>query len=925
MTCTRLAVLPEFWPAMRTSSIIPTPSLPRNATVSTFLFIVASIVTATSPAADPFSIAVVPDPQSYTVFRGYGLYAAQSRWIRDTKTQNNTRFAIYLGDLTGSNEDVQWQVVDTAHEILDTANIPYSVLPGNHDYYGSDSGKWKVVCLRDLTKFNLNLGPSRFSGESWYGGNLGATSNHNENNYCFFSSGDLDFMVVSLELAPRKEAVTWANNLIAQHPNHRVIIATHAYLNPGGSYNASAGSNYGLVGCRGVDLYEECASRHSNVFLVVCGHVGESKVNTKTGVCGNRIYEMVVDYQFERPLGLESNPALGNGWLRLLTFDPDNNRINASTLTVVSGDPTFFTDGIDQFYEPDYNTSPTHAHHKFTLSYNMTAPLGPYTYLNASTEFHDLAANHVSGGSQLNPDIAQAANGDWAAVWEDDSDSNSIHRIFVRGFDPDGNERFTDSVVNTVGVNTTDATNPRMAMCADGRFVVVFQSADNAIKMRTYQADGTPNGTGEQLVLSTTGGTLRNPDVAIDVAGNYVVAWEDDNDGNGFYQVRCKGFRFDYSQRFATKTVNTIAAGQQLNPAIAMASNGDYVVAWDDDQDSDGQCEIGVRGFLAGESEHFGQMCAHTTTTGQQRSPAVAMDDTGRFVVAWEDDQDLNGVFQIKARGFDATGGEHHPGNAREPAFCREPGQPGSCHGSVGQLVRGLGGQPHRRRVSNRVAGVHGFGRQGVCGRRAGEHGQCGGQRFRQPPPAGSGDQRPQKRSVRGGMGGRHGWRRRLRRPGQRSYGNGAQSRDQGTQWHRESVSIVRLLPAERHRGSDRLTQFWLHVCSVAWRRSERNGQRQPADSHHGFKQELDGGLRAGEQRYSRLGSVRRRELILRAEAGQTLPGTGPDPGGPRSHPAEWLPGIRSLWGMGYGLASIFSLLAMIRHGISSAQAGRRH
>lgn len=620
------------------------------------LLLVTLVACATGVGATPkFSVVLVPDPQSYAVHPGYDIYNKQSRWIRDNQTSENIKFSIYLGDLTNNDTDDQWSVVSNALSILDTAGCPYSVLPGNHDYLGSGATLHSNIVDRILTKFNANVGPQRFSGKSWYGGNKDNTTNKNQNNYCFFSSGNLNFMVVSLELSPTKETITWANNLISQHPNHRVIIATHAYLNPGGGYNASGGNEWGVVGASGVDLFEECASRHSNVFMVVCGHVGESMVNTKTGVCGNTIYEMVVDYQFEKPLNDASKGGLGNGWMRLLTFDPDNNKIDARTFSVVSGDATFFTNGIDQFYEPDYNSSPTHKDHKFSLTYNM-GTMGAYSYLNPSTSIHDFNANHSTGGNQLKPDIAQAANGDWAAVWQDDSDSNNIHRILLRGFDKDGNQRLAESVVNTTGVNTIDATVPKIAMCADGRFVVAYQVGANAIYMRTYNANGTANGTADQLVVYAGSGTARNPDVEIDDTGNFIVVWEDDSDGNGSYQIRARGFSFNYAQRFAAKTINSIAAGQQLNPAIAMAPNGDYVVAWDDDQESDGLCEIGIRGFLANETQRFTQAFANTTTTGQQRHPDVAMDPAGRFVAIWEDDADSNGSFQIRARGFSATG-----------------------------------------------------------------------------------------------------------------------------------------------------------------------------------------------------------------------------------------------------------------------------
>lgn len=599
----------------------------------------------------------MPDPQFYTEHPSHDLYATQARWIRDNKTAKNIKHVIWLGDLTNNNEPAQWTNADGAYDILDAAAVPFAVVPGNHDYQTDRTDRWVGACLRDLTRFNGTVGPQRFTGKSWYGGNMGETTTNNENNYTFFSSGGLNFLVVGLEYAPRKETITWANTLIGQYPNHRVIIFTHMYLSNNGAYAGGSGSATGTVGAEGPDLFEECASRHSNVFMVVCGHVTESKVNTKFGVNGNTVYEMLVDYQGELLKGDPNLYDLGNGWLRILQFDPANNKINASTLTPVEGSTSIFAGGTTKFYNGTYNSSPTSIDHLFSLNYDMTSPMPPYSYLNGSIEFTDMAVNDVGGGDQLDPDIAQADNGNWAAVYEDDDDANGVFRIFVRGFDADGNERFADTVVNTAGVNTTNAVNPAIAMAADGKFAVAWQAGTTAIRMRSYNANGTPIGTGEQTVVSVTSpGTVKNPDIGIDDAGNFVVTWTDDADGNGSFQVRARGFTSSYTQRFAAKTVNTIATGQQQNSVIAMAGNGDYVIAWEDDQDNDTKWEIDVRGFLANETQRFAQLVVNSPTTGQQTDPDVAMDDTGRFVVVWEDDTDLNASFQIHCRGFSATG-----------------------------------------------------------------------------------------------------------------------------------------------------------------------------------------------------------------------------------------------------------------------------
>ena len=42
----------------------------------------------------------------------------------------------------------------------------------------------------------------------------------------------------------------------------------------------------------------------------------------------------------------------------------------------------------------------------------------------------------------------------------------------------------------------------------------------------------------------------------------------------------------------------------------------------------------------------------NSEATGQQLYPGAAVNDTGALVIAWEDDMDGNGVYQILGRGY---------------------------------------------------------------------------------------------------------------------------------------------------------------------------------------------------------------------------------------------------------------------------------
>ena len=103
-------------------------------------------------------------------------------------------------------------------------------------------------------------------------------------------------------------------------------------------------------------------------------------------------------------------------------------------------------------------------------------------------------------------------------------------------------------------------------------------------------------------------------------------------------------------------TVNSVNDGQQFDPAVAMDADGDFVVAWEDDKDGNGTYQLYARGFDAGGAERFDDRAVNTDSTGQQLAPAIAIDADGNFVAAWEDDVDGNDFFQIVARGLDAGG-----------------------------------------------------------------------------------------------------------------------------------------------------------------------------------------------------------------------------------------------------------------------------
>jgi len=239
-----------------------------------------------------FSVVLLPDTQLYSE-KFPDTYVAQTEWIRQRVASERIEFVIHLGDVVQTaTVEQEWKNADRAHRVLD-GMVPYSVLPGNHD---GAPGETEL--------FNKYFSPARFHCCPWYGGHMGET---NDNNYCCFNAAGMKFLVLSLECHPRDETLAWASEVVQRYADRRVIVATHAYMNPKKRLDS------------GQRIFDQLVRTNENVFMVVCGHIGAAVQKTATNDAGGQVHEVLCDYQ-NRPNG-------GDGWLQLLRFVPDENQI----------------------------------------------------------------------------------------------------------------------------------------------------------------------------------------------------------------------------------------------------------------------------------------------------------------------------------------------------------------------------------------------------------------------------------------------------------------------------------------------------------------------------------------------------------------------------------------------------------------------
>jgi hypothetical protein len=272
-------------------------------------------------ARGEFTVVLLPDTQRYAKHNP-AMFLSQTRWIRENVAALAIRFVIHLGDIVDDNTDAEWRVADEAMGLLDGV-VPYTVLPGNHDFEKSEDGQRRVKLA---PKYNAVFPPRRFRHQPGYGGHRGVT---NENNYSFFSAGGRNFLVLALEFGPSDEVLEWAAGIVRQHADKQVLLATHAYmydddtrLGPGDDYSPHKSD---LKYNDGEQIWEKFVRRHSNICIVVSGHVkgeGVGRLSSR-GDHGNVVHQMLSDYQHL--------PSGGDGWLRLLKFVPAGKKLVVRT------------------------------------------------------------------------------------------------------------------------------------------------------------------------------------------------------------------------------------------------------------------------------------------------------------------------------------------------------------------------------------------------------------------------------------------------------------------------------------------------------------------------------------------------------------------------------------------------------------------
>ncbi|MCC7339361.1 MAG: DUF4347 domain-containing protein, partial [Pirellulaceae bacterium] len=199
----------------------------------------------------------------------------------------------------------------------------------------------------------------------------------------------------------------------------------------------------------------------------------------------------------------------------------------------------------------------------------------------------EFLVNSITAGNQSTVGSHQAVAADGAGnyivVWSDDGADGSGWGVFARRFDSNGNALGNEFQVN---VNTTgDQKQASVAMNASGQFVVTYadySGANGEILMRRFEANGTAIDASDVRVnAGYTAGIQHSPTVAINTSAQVVITWQSDGAIEGVY-AQAFDFTTTVSSNNLTTSVVTIETGADaICPSVAINDSGRYVVAWE--------------------------------------------------------------------------------------------------------------------------------------------------------------------------------------------------------------------------------------------------------------------------------------------------------------------------------------------------------
>ena len=281
-------------------------------------------------------------------------------------------------------------------------------------------------------------------------------------------------------------------------------------------------------------------------------------------------------------------------------------------------------------------------------------------------------ANTTTKDEQDTPSVIGLPDGGYVITWDSFGQDGDRYGEYGQRFSATGAKVGSEFHISTSTAGTQDSSSLSLydgGLVVVYNSATTFDTNGNAtnydIMMQRFDDTGAPVGT-ETRVNTTTAGNQYFSSVtpAVDLSGKagFIVAWVS-NDG-ATSQIHTQRFDHTGAPLLSEATVNTTSTGDAEGVSISVLSDGGYVVAWSEDDGTGTNYDVFAQRFDVFGNKVGTQTMIDTVTAGNEVYPSVALLSDGSYVITYRGpDASANGIYQkifyIDQTINDSTAGGH--------------------------------------------------------------------------------------------------------------------------------------------------------------------------------------------------------------------------------------------------------------------------
>lgn len=316
--------VPQFIGQQRGAHGAPAVAAPEDVPVSTPVPTPTPSPSPTpDPAMAPVTYAWISDTQGYASSFPDTFYA-MTQWIVDHKAEWNIQYVLHTGDVVNDmRREKEWNVATRAMDVF-VGELPVFAIAGNHDIRG---------VMHDYSAFTSLMERQNCASYPTFGGEEAG----GRRRYDLVTIGHDPFLLIGVGYSLTPKDVKWLDDTLSRYADRTAIVLTHHYL---------AIEKVPME--QDAELMRGVIARHPNVRYVLCGHMHALQRETEyfddngDGTPERGVQAIMADYQ-----GFDHG---GEGYIVLLTFDPEQREIRVTSYSPVHDDYNYYGDASRETY-----------------------------------------------------------------------------------------------------------------------------------------------------------------------------------------------------------------------------------------------------------------------------------------------------------------------------------------------------------------------------------------------------------------------------------------------------------------------------------------------------------------------------------------------------------------------------------------------